>query len=371
MSSDIFSKKVSTWALIGLMILPIAHVVVSFWVIDVANEAIHQCTMDYEKPVGTALSENLGIFSGVGEAIEDYLNDSFSEEIKSHLGEVGDLKDKSVYLMYASFLLLLIDIACLWFRESVNKFVLNFARLAFTIAIGYLVYNGVLIVYSISSSRLDAKTYGLFGLLTGGDSFGYDILVGFMSAAMYVAPLLILHFLYYKSSSKYYDVEEDDDYSVELAPIVQTPVLAQQFHQPQLAPVVQGYLEQPNSTSSETTDEDLTRLDELLEAGILTPEEHAEQRGKIIPTAPQQTEQVENNKIALLRNLKSLLDADILTSEEYSSQKSNILRTSTIPMWSADKTNVETLIELKSLLDDNILTQEEFDFHKKRLMNSL
>lgn len=360
-------QKITPWLVMGLMLLPIAHVIESFLVIDVANEAIKQCTMDGGRPVGNDLSENLGVLQSIGQSIEESLNNSLAKEIEEKRVVADDIKAKSNILMYASFILLLIDLACFKFRDSVNKFVVNLVRIVFTGFIAVLVYKGVLIVYSISSSRMDAKTYGLFGLLTGGESFGYDAMVALMSTAMYVVPLIVLHVFYYRSTSKYYSTDDEYVHITELPSSESAPSLPQ----PQQAtvPSVAEYNE-PSVLTVESSEDDLAKLDELLDAGILTPEEHAEQKKSMVLPSPQQEEQVENNKIDMLRNLKTLLDSEILSKEEYNTQKSNILRIASTPMWKEGKSSVEILIEMKALLDENILSQEEFDFHKKIILNA-
>ena len=137
---------------------------------------------------------------------------------------------------------------------------------------------------------------------------------------------------------------------------------------------------QTNSESSDSDKDNLVKLDELLKAGILTEEEYAEQKNKIAPstvqpaiqTSPQRTiedAKVENNKIAILNNLKLLLDSEVLTPEEYRKQKLSTLSVASIP-WGKNMTPIEILIEMKHLLDADILTKEEFDFHKKIVLSN-
>ena len=137
---------------------------------------------------------------------------------------------------------------------------------------------------------------------------------------------------------------------------------------------------QTNSESSDSKKSNLVKLDELLTAGILTEEEYAEQKNKfasptvqsVIQTPSPKTEEdakVENNKIAILHNLKLLFDSGVLTQEEYRKQKLSTLSVKSIP-WGNNVTTIEILVEMKSLLDIGILSQEEFDFHKKTVLSN-
>ena len=137
---------------------------------------------------------------------------------------------------------------------------------------------------------------------------------------------------------------------------------------------------QTNSESSDSKKSNLVKLDELLTAGILTEEEYAEQKNKfasptvqsVIQTPSQRTKvdaKIENNKIAILHNLKLLLDSEVLTPEEYRKQKLSTLSVASIP-WGKNMTPIEILIEMKHLLDADILTKEEFDFHKKIVLSN-
>ena len=140
-------------------------------------------------------------------------------------------------------------------------------------------------------------------------------------------------------------------------------------------------LEKKNITvPSDSDNNNLIKLDELLKAGILTEKEYVEQKNKIVPSTVQSNTQpslirikedamVENNKIALLKNLKILYDSGVLTSEEYKEQKNSTLSIVSVP-WDKGKSKYEILTEMKSLLDADILTQEEFDFHKKALLSN-
>lgn len=137
-----------------------------------------------------------------------------------------------------------------------------------------------------------------------------------------------------------------------------------------IVPVTEESTKTLISETSDSVKEDIAKLDELLAAGILTEKEHAEQIKKIAPTTLQPTTkaQIENNKIAILKNLKLLLDSGVLSYKEFLSQKSSTLGMVSIP-WDKNKSRYEILEEMKSLLDADILSQEEFDFHKKALLS--
>ena len=137
-----------------------------------------------------------------------------------------------------------------------------------------------------------------------------------------------------------------------------------------IVPVTEEPTKQLISESSDSVKEDIAKLDDLLAAGVLTEKEHAEQLNKIAPTTlhPTTKAQVENNKIAILKNLKLLLDSGVLSNKEFKSQKSSTLSMVSIP-WGKDMSRYEILEEMKSLLDADILSQEEFDFHKKALLS--
>lgn len=137
-----------------------------------------------------------------------------------------------------------------------------------------------------------------------------------------------------------------------------------------IVPVTEEPTKSLISETSDSVKEEIAKLDELLAAGVLTEKEHAEQLNKIAPTTlhPTTKAQVENNKIAILKNLKLLLDSGVLSNKEFKSQKSSTLSMVSIP-WGKDMSRYEILEEMKSLLDADILSQEEFDFHKKALLS--
>lgn len=145
-------------------------------------------------------------------------------------------------------------------------------------------------------------------------------------------------------------------------------------------PITQEPAKRLSTESSDSDKSNLVKLDELLAAGILTEEEYAEQKNKLAPptvqsviqTTSQRTKidaKIENNKIAILHNLKLLLDSEVLTPEEYRKQKLSTLSVASIP-WGKNMTPIEILIELNHLLDADILTKEEFDFHKKIVLSN-
>ena len=145
-------------------------------------------------------------------------------------------------------------------------------------------------------------------------------------------------------------------------------------------PITQEAVKHLSAESSDPVKDNLEKLDELLAAGILTEEEYTEQKYKIAPssvqsavqTPPQRTKvdtKVENNKIAILNNLKVLLDSEVLTPEEYRKQKQSTLSVASIP-WGKNMTPIEILLEMNYLLDADILTKDEFDFHKKIVLSN-
>lgn len=355
-----------TLAIFGLLLLPLAHIVASYFVVDIANEAIMQCTMDQGELVGHYLSENLGVFSFIGEAIEEHLNENYSEEVMAHLAKAIDYRKWPQILMYASLIAIFVDIFCLYNRSSESKKFLIVMRLAFTVAVGFLAYSGVMIIYGVAATRLDAKTYGILSL-TGGTSDGYSVGVALMSAAFYVVPLLLIHLIHYKCANRYFENEDDYLYNQpELATVEQTSQLPHHFRSPQMPVAPQAYIK-PSLPETNAIGATIEQLDELLHAGILTEEEYDTEVKNIMP----QSDRTNNeNKVVMLRNLKTLYDAEILTSEEYDKQKQDVLLSETIPMWIQGKTKVEILIELKALLDEGVLEQKEFDYQKIDILNS-
>lgn len=359
------SKTGYVLLILGLLSLPIAHVIAAYCVIDIANEAIMQCTMDQGEPVGHYLSENLGVFSFIGEAIEEQLNESYSEEVMTHLAKAIDYRKWPQILIYSSLIAIFVDIFCLYNRSSDSRKFLIVMRLAFTVAVGFLAYSGVMIVYGVAATRLNAKTYGILSL-TGGTSDGYSVGVALMSAAFYVVPLLLIHLIHYKCANRYFENEDDYLYNQpELAPVEQTSQFPHHFQSPQIPVSPQAYIE-PSLPEINATGATIEQLDELLHAGILTDEEYDTEVKNIMPQSDQTNDE---NKVDLLRNLKTLYDAEILTSEEFDKQKQDVLFSETIPMWIQGKTKVEILIELKTLLDEGILAQEEFDYQKMDILD--
>ena len=354
-------------AVIGLLLLPVAHIIESIFVVEIANEAIKQCTMDQGELVGHYLSENLGIFGFIGESIEEQLNQSYSEDIMNYLTKAIEYRKWPQILMYASLIAIFIDLFCLYNRSSDSKIFLLFMRLGFTFFVGFLIYSGVTISYGVAATRLNAKTYGLFELL--GASFGgYTVGVALLSTALYVVPLLLLHIVHYKCANRYFENENDYLYNQpELAPVEQPSLLPHHFQSPQVPVSPQAYIE-PTTPNTSATGATIEQLDELLHAGILTEEEYDAEVKNIMPHSDQ-TDGGEN-KVKMLRQLKSLFDAEILTQEEYDKQKVDILFSGTLPIWSPEKTKIDILKELKVLLDEGILAQEEFDYQKMDVLES-
>lgn len=357
-------------AIFGLLLLPLAHIVASYFVVDIANEAIKQCTMDQGNLVGSYLSENLGVFSFIGESIETQLNEGYSEEIQQHLAKAIDYRKWPQILMYASLISIFLDLLCFYFKGSDSKRFLIIMRGCFTVAICYLVYSGTIIVYEVSSTRLAAKTYGLFELI-GGTSYSYSGSVALFAVAFFLIPLIIIHLIHFKCANRFF-ASEDEDYNYLAAkpepanqpiPVASSDIQNNQnsYHASQeLLP------EQPQSSNVEAVEEvSIEQLDELLHAGILTEEEYDLEISKITPSA-----QDGNTKIGMLRKLKALLEGNILSPEEYDKEKIEIVYSEKIPAWIPEKTMVETLVEFKRLLDAGILTQEEFDYTKMDILNS-
>lgn len=357
-------------AIFGLLLLPLAHIVASYFVVDIANEAIKQCTMDQGNLVGSYLSENLGVFSFIGESIETQLNEGYSEEIQQHLAKAIDYRKWPQILMYASLISIFLDLLCFYFKGSDSKRFLIIMRGCFTVAICYLVYSGTIIVYEVSSTRLAAKTYGLFELI-GGTSYSYSGSVALFAVAYFLIPLIIIHLIHFKCANRFFD-SEDEDYnysSVKPEPANQpVPVDSSDIQNNPISYQTSQELlpEQLQSSNEEAVEEvSIGQLDELLHAGILTEEEYSMEVSKITPSTPD-----DNTKIGMLRKLKSLLEGNILSPEEYKQEKIEILYSEKIPAWIPDKTMVEILIEFKKLLDDGTLVQEEFDTLKKEMLNS-
>lgn len=195
-------------AIFGLLLLPLAHIVASYFVVDIANEAIKQCTMDQGNLVGSYLSENLGVFSFIGESIETQLNEGYSEAIQQHLARAIDYRKWPQILMYASIISIFLDLLCLYFKGTESKTFLLIIRGGFTLAICYLVYSGMVIVYDVSSTRLAAKTYGLFELI-GGTSNSYSGTVALFAVAYFLIPLIIIHLIHIKCANRYFESKED------------------------------------------------------------------------------------------------------------------------------------------------------------------
>ena len=368
------SRKISSAGysllLVGLLLMPLSHIVASYFVVDIANEAIKQCTMDNDNPVGNELSQNLGVFSFIGESIEAQLNEGYSEEIRQHLTKAIDYRKWPQILIYASLISIFLDLLCFYFKGSDSKRFLLIMRGCFTVAICYLVYSGTIIVYDVASTRLAAKTYGLFELI-GGTSYAYGGPVALISVAYFLIPLAIIHMIHFKCASRYFD-SEDEDYNYPAfipEPTNQpVPVASSDIQNNQISYQTSQELlpEQPQSSNVEAVEEvSIEQLDELLHAGILTEEEYDLEISKITPSA-----QDGNTKIGMLRKLKALLEGNILSPEEYDKEKIEIIYSEKIPAWIPEKTMVETLVEFKKLLDAGILTQEEFDYTKMDILNS-
>jgi hypothetical protein len=310
------------------------------------------------------------VFSFIGESIEAQLNEGYSEEIRQHLTKAIDYRKWPQILIYASLISIFLDLLCFYFKGSDSKRFLLIMRGCFTVAICYLVYSGTIIVYDVASTRLAAKTYGLFELI-GGTSYAYGGPVALISVAFFLIPLAIIHLVHFKCASRYFD-SEDEDYNYPAfipEPTNQpVPVASSDIQNNQISYQTSQELlpEQPQSSNVETVEEvSIEQLDELLHAGILTEEEYDLEISKNTPSA-----QDGNTKIGMLRKLKALLEGNILSPEEYDKEKIEIIYSEKIPAWIPEKTMVETLVEFKKLLDAGILTQEEFDYTKMDILNS-
>ena len=160
-----------------------------------------------------------------------------------------------------------------------------------------------------------------------------------------------------KNKSKYEILEE-------MKSLLDAEILSQEefdFHKKAVL------LDNSSDSFSKSLQDNLTKLDDLLAADVVTSDEYIEEK-KIISSYAYHSAKVENNKIAILNSLKMLLDSGIFTPEEYKKQKLSTLNVASIP-WDKDKSKYEILEEMKSLLDADILSQEEFDFHKKALLS--
>ena len=175
----------------------------------------------------------------------------------------------------------------------------------------------------------------------------------------------------YRAGNPFVGVDKPLDKMDEVSPPVTQKVIVPVTHEP--AKLISG-------DSSDSTKESLTKLEELLAAGVLTEEEYDEQKNRISPpnyqsyTRPPLTRtkvnvEIENNKIAILHNLKLLLDSEVLTPEEYRKQKQSTLSVASIP-WGKNMTQIEILVEMQYLIDADILTREEFDYHKKIVLSN-
>lgn len=147
-----------------------------------------------------------------------------------------------------------------------------------------------------------------------------------------------------------------------------------------IAPVTQEPVKLISGESSDSTKESLTKLEKLFAAGALTEEEFDKQKNRISPpnyqsyTRPPLIRtkvdvEIENNKIAILHNLKLLLDSEELIPEEYRKQKQSTLSVASIP-WGKNMTQIEILVEMQYLIDADILTREEFEYHKKIVLSN-
>ena len=174
----------------------------------------------------------------------------------------------------------------------------------------------------------------------------------------------IIYFQFYLSGKLFVDSlksldidDEEDNNQFELPQTGKTSVNNLVAKEPAKQSRIESY---------ESTIDNLNKLDELLESGVITNEEYIEEKKNIASYAYRSAKQ-KNNKTMILRSLKLLLDLSIITSEEYKKQKKSTLSVVSIP-WDKDKSKYEILEEMQSLFDDNILTEEEFSFHEKQLL---
>ena len=274
------------------------------------------------------------------------------------------------------------------FEKDVYRIVRNHALLGALImmipdlGLGTLVYIGVLWhMYSSICNKVGISFSNHFWSLAGIGFFVNIVIalvIDIIFSFLFFLEGFIIYFQFYMSgklfveSIKKLDFVDDDGGG----PQRELP----QVEQPQrIAPITQEPVKRQNAETSDSAKDNLAKLDELLTAGILTEEEYAEQKNKIAPstvqsaiqTLPQRTKvdsKVENNKIAILHNLKLLLDSEVLTPEEFRKQKQSTLSVASIP-WGKNKSRYEILEEMKSLLDAGILSQDEFDFHKKAILS--
>ena len=373
MSFKKYSNTKIVLLIFGLLLLPIAHIVAAYFVVDIANAAIKQCTMEHEGIVGTALSDNLGIFSFIGEAIEDSLRDSYTEDLQEHLTKAIEFRRWAQILMYTSQFYFFVDLLCLYFRTSNCKWLVLISRFIFTIVIGFLIYSELLLIYIISSTILDAKTYGILSLFSGGDSFGYEILCSLLSAAIFVIPLILLHIIHFICANCYFESDADYYPITEELPAANQIALSQFAQKAAIIPQNNDIPQQSVSlittfeSQESSGDAVIEKLDELFHSGILTEEEFRAEKEKLMHKVGNSDK---DTKIHILRDLKSLHDAEILTIDEFNKEKHCIISSKAIPIWKQGKTKVEILIELKKLLDENVLSQEEFNCQKMEILKS-
>ena len=207
-------------------------------------------------------------------------------------------------------------------------------------------------------------------------AFALDVIFSFL----FFLEGFIVYFQFYLSGKLFIESIKNLDMKGMFEKEIQRELPKVEQHS-KIAPITQKPVQRLSVESSDSVKDNLAKLDELLAAGILTDEEYAEQKNILAPpnvqsaikTPFQRTKidaKVENNKIAILHNLKLLLDSKVLTPEEYRKQKQSTLNMTSIP-WNNNMTPIEILVEMIHLLDADILTQEEFNFHKKALLSDI
>jgi len=106
----------------------------------------------------------------------------------------------------------------------------------------------------------------------------------------------------------------------------------------------------------------LRRLAGLRDDGILTDEEFAEQKTRLL-AGPGTRGSAPSVDVDRLRTVAALRDEEILTDAEFESQKAMLLGAGDGPVL-----DVDSLRRLGALRSDGILTDEEFAAQKKRLL---
>ena len=234
-----------------LLILPIAQLLICGIILFVAN-MVEEILLSKSPFLEETIGKNLGIFSGIASEI---FNDYRSDKLSPYIVEINKLHNWVLYLFYGLIASFVLQIYALKSKICPKEIIICFCLLI-SIALLYLNYRVLYASNSGTEVLISTETLGLFGA-----NKGKARLSAIESMAIYLLVLFFLHYYHNRWISQYYcepfKMESDKSRTV-----------------------VTKNVENADNDKFEN----LRKLKELLDSGMLTQEEFDAQKKQILNT---------------------------------------------------------------------------------------